>query len=65
MSAASAVVDVRTPAAFALARLTPEGQTLFEHHFPKATAFVSALMDERLSTAEQTKRGELLEKLDR
>lgn len=48
-----------------LARLTPEGQRLFELHFPNATAFVSGLMDERLSRAEQTKLGELLEKLDR
>jgi len=48
-----------------LARLTSEGQKLFELHFPNATAYVSGLMDERLSTAEQTKLGELLEKLDR
>jgi DNA-binding MarR family transcriptional regulator len=48
-----------------VARLTPEGQKLFERHFPKATAFMSGLMDERLNTAEQTKLAELLEKLDR
>ena len=38
-----------------LARLTPEGQKVFERHFPKATAFMSGLMDERLTMAEQRK----------
>lgn len=31
-----------------LARLTPDGQALFERHFPKAAAFMAALMDERV-----------------
>lgn len=48
-----------------LARLTPQGQAMFEKYFPKATAFVSKLMDERLTTAEQETLAELLEKLER
>jgi DNA-binding MarR family transcriptional regulator len=48
-----------------LARLTPAGQALFDRHFPKATAFMVALVDERLSTAEQAKLAEYLEKLGR
>lgn len=48
-----------------LARLTPDGQALFERHFPKAAAFMAGLMDERLSAPEQAKLGELLEKLSR
>jgi DNA-binding MarR family transcriptional regulator len=47
-----------------VARLTPAGQTLFERHFPKATAFMAGLIDERLTSAEQTKLAELLEKFD-
>lgn len=48
-----------------LARLTPDGQAMFEKYFPVATAFMSRLMDERLTTAEQEKLAELLEKLER
>jgi DNA-binding MarR family transcriptional regulator len=48
-----------------LARLTPKGQKLFELHFPKAVAFMSRYMDERLEEAEQIKLAELLEKLGR
>jgi DNA-binding MarR family transcriptional regulator len=46
-----------------LARLTPKGHAFFERHFPKATAFMTRMIDERLTTAEQTKLAELLEKL--
>ncbi len=48
-----------------LARLTPQGQAMFEKYFPKVTTFMSRLMDERLTTAEQEKLVELLEKLER
>ena len=48
-----------------LGRLTPDGQALFERHFPKATAFMTGLMDERLTAPEQVKLAELLEKLSR
>jgi DNA-binding MarR family transcriptional regulator len=48
-----------------LARLSAKGQAFFERHFPKATTFMSDLIDERLTTAEQTKLAELLEKLAR
>jgi DNA-binding MarR family transcriptional regulator len=48
-----------------LARLTPQGQKLFERYFPRATAFMADLIDERLTAAEQTKLAELLEKLER
>jgi DNA-binding MarR family transcriptional regulator len=46
-----------------LARLTPEGQAAFERYFPKAAAFMASLIDERLTTVEQTKLAELLAKL--
>jgi DNA-binding MarR family transcriptional regulator len=46
-----------------LASLTPKGQAFFEKHFPKATTFMARLIDERLTTAEQTKLAELLAKL--
>jgi DNA-binding MarR family transcriptional regulator len=48
-----------------LARLTPKGQAMFEKYFPKVTTFMSRLMDERLTTAEQQKLVELLEKLEK
>lgn len=48
-----------------LARLTPEGQTRFERHFPRAASYVADLLDERLTPAEQVKLAELLEKLAR
>jgi len=47
-----------------VARLTPAGEALFERHFPKATAFIVSLIDEKLTTAEQAKLAELLAKLD-
>jgi MarR family 2-MHQ and catechol resistance regulon transcriptional repressor len=47
------------------ARLTPKGQALFERHFPKAAGFMAGLMDEHLSSAEQAKLAELLERLGR
>src|SRR5262245_47440958 len=40
------------------ARLTPKGQALFERHFPKAASFMAGLMDEHLSSAEQSKLAE-------
>jgi DNA-binding MarR family transcriptional regulator len=46
-----------------LARLTPEGQERFERHFPKAAAFMAALIDERLTAAEQAQLADLLAKL--
>lgn len=48
-----------------LAHLTPEGQALFERHFPKAAAFMGGLIDERIPGSDQAKLGELLEKLSR
>ncbi len=48
-----------------LASLTPEGQAFFERYFPKASAFMAGLMDERLTSSEQSKLAELLEKLAR
>jgi DNA-binding MarR family transcriptional regulator len=48
-----------------LARLTPKGQALFESHFPKAASFMAGLMDEHLTSAEQSKLAELLERLGR
>lgn len=48
-----------------LARLTAKGQAFFDRHFPKASTFMAGLMDDRLTTVEQTKLAELLEKLAR
>lgn len=46
-----------------LAALTAKGQAFFKENFPKATSFMTKLIDERLTGAEQAKLAELLEKL--
>ena len=67
LSARGLLVKERSPHSEreVLARLTPQGQEMFEEYFPKVTTFMSRLMDERLTTAEQEKLVELLEKLER
>jgi DNA-binding MarR family transcriptional regulator len=46
-----------------LARLTPEGQALFQKHFPRAAAFMASLIDGQLSRKEQQQLAELLAKV--
>ncbi len=46
-----------------LARLTPEGQALFQKHFPRASLFMASLIDDQLSRKEQLVLAELLAKL--
>lgn len=46
-----------------LARLTPDGEALFQKHFPRAAAFMSSLIDSQLSRKEQEQLAELLGKL--
>lgn len=48
-----------------IARLTPAGQELFEQHFPKASAYMAALIDEGLTSAEQAQLAGLLAKVAR
>jgi DNA-binding MarR family transcriptional regulator len=46
-----------------LARLTPEGEVLFRKHFPRAAAFMAALIDGQLSRKEQEQLALLLAKV--
>lgn len=46
-----------------LARLTPEGDALFQRCFPIAVTFMTGLIDSQLTRSEQEKLGELLAKI--